>query len=73
MCIPFTVEGSSQDNKITTPEATFWNLATAPASVLTSGSQGIHMCIYMHMCNRLINCVSFFLRNLQSNTTARQL
>ena len=69
MCIPFTAEVSSQNNQITTPEATFRNHATAPASVLTSGSQGIYMCIYMQ-CVQLINCVSFFLQNLQSNTTA---
>ena len=71
MCIPFTADVSSQDNNIT-PQPTFRNLSTAPAGVLTSGSQGIYMCIYMQ-CVQQINCVSFFLQNLQSNTTARQL
>ena len=73
MCIPFSAElYTSQDNKMTTPEARFLNLATAPAGVLTSGSQGIYMCIYSG-CNRLIVHVSFSLQNLQANTTAKQL
>ena len=72
MCIPFTAEVSSQDNKMATPEATFRNLGTAPAGVLTSGSKGICMCIYSG-CNRLIVHVCFSLQNLQANATVKQL
>ena len=46
MCIPSTAEVSSQDSKMATPEAAFLNLVTAPAGVLTSGSQGTYMCVY---------------------------
>ena len=46
MRIPSTAEVSSQDSKMVTPEETFLNLVTAPAGVLTSGSEGTYMCVY---------------------------